>query len=224
MRSFKKYKHRKSFFTLCFMVISHLTFSQSDLYTKKSIAIPSEEKNPAPQKKEDKPMLRIPQIDYNKRSFSGSSTPKDIGFYQTDNFIKPGANKRKELQQKVEGGANIDISVYKRHLTLGEIRYDGDKIVVLCRDFGMEDGDIIQIYVNDEIVKGAFTITNFGVQVHIPLKKGFNHIEFQAVNMGVYAPNTASFIIRDQFNKAILMQGDWNLATGFKAKILIVKE
>lgn len=215
----------KNYIFLCSVLfLSSLAYSQSDVYTKESIAIPSEENNVSPKKEEDQPLLRLPQINYNKRSFSGNTSPKDIGFYQNDNFIKPGEQKKKELQEKVEGGANVDISVYKRHLALGEIRYNGDKIVVLCRDFGMEDGDLIQIYVNDVIVKGAFTITNYGVEVHIPLQSGFNHIEFQAVNMGTYAPNTASFSIRDQFNKAILMSGEWNLAKGFKAKVLIVKE
>ena len=165
----------------------------------------------------------MPKIDYNRRSFSKRTLPKDIGFLKTNEFVTPGQQKKKELQQKLEGGV-VDVSIFKRHISMGEIRYNGNKVIIMCRDFGMEDGDKIQIYLNDVIVQGVFTMTNRGAQVHVPLQDGFNNIEIQAVNMGVYAPNTAQFIMTGENNKELLMEGSWNLATGFKARFLIVKE
>jgi hypothetical protein len=55
------------------------------------------------------------------------------------------------------------------------------------------------------------------------LEKGFNKIDFEALNQGSSGPNTAQFQIFD--DKGVLISSSqWNLGTGFKATIVLVKE
>jgi len=57
----------------------------------------------------------------------------------------------------------------------------------------------------------------------ITLEKGFNKIDFQALNQGTSGPNTAEFKVYDD-KGALISASQWNLGTGFKATIILVKE
>jgi hypothetical protein len=60
-------------------------------------------------------------------------------------------------------------------------------------------------------------------EIEITLKSGFNKIEFEAINQGTSGPNTAEFQVYD--DKGVQVSSNqWNLATGFKASIIVVKE
>ena len=54
------------------------------------------------------------------------------------------------------------------------------------------------------------------------LKEGFNKIDFIALNQGESGPNTAELRIYDD-NDVLLSANQWNLATGAKATLIIVK-
>ena len=55
------------------------------------------------------------------------------------------------------------------------------------------------------------------------LKNGFNKIDIEAINQGSSGPNTAEFQVFDD-KGASISANQWNLSTGFKATIVIVKE
>ena len=55
------------------------------------------------------------------------------------------------------------------------------------------------------------------------LKNGFNKIDIEAINQGSSGPNTAEFQVFDDKGTS-LSANQWNLSTGFKATIVIVKE
>jgi hypothetical protein len=57
----------------------------------------------------------------------------------------------------------------------------------------------------------------------LDLKKGFNKIDFLALNQGESGPNTAEFRVVDDLGN-LVSANRWNLATGVKATIIIVKE
>jgi hypothetical protein len=57
----------------------------------------------------------------------------------------------------------------------------------------------------------------------IVLEKGFNKIDFEALNQGSSGPNTAEFQIYDD-NGGLISASQWNLGTGFKATIIVTKE
>ena len=55
------------------------------------------------------------------------------------------------------------------------------------------------------------------------LDKGINRIEFQALNQGSSGPNTAEFRVFDE-NEILVSSNKWNLTTGGKATVVIVKK
>jgi len=67
-----------------------------------------------------------------------------------------------------------------------------------------------------------FLVSNFKV-LKIVLEKGFNKIDFEALNQGDSGPNTAEFRVYDD-KKNLVSASEWNLGTGFKATIILVKE
>ena len=79
------------------------------------------------------------------------------------------------------------------------------------------------VLLNDkEIVSRIFLEGEFkGFQ--LDLQKGFNKIDFEALNQGYSGPNTAEFKVYDDKGE-LISANQWNLATGFKATIIIVKE
>ena len=96
-------------------------------------------------------------------------------------------------------------------------------IRVLYRDFGLEDGDLISVSVNDELINPRVLLTNGYKGFKLDLVQGFNKIDFLALNEGYALPNTAEFQVIDDLGNTIA-SNMWNLSTGVKATIIIVKE
>ena len=59
--------------------------------------------------------------------------------------------------------------------------------------------------------------------IPLKLKEGFNKVDFIALNQGESGPNTAELRIYDD-NDVLLSANQWNLATGAKATLIIVKQ
>ncbi|WP_338733916.1 hypothetical protein [Mangrovimonas cancribranchiae] len=105
---------------------------------------------------------------------------------------------------------------------LGDYRVKVGKVNVIYRDFADPDGDRVKILVNDKEVKMAVLRRNFD-GFKLTLEEGFNKIDFQALNQGRYGPNTAELQILDEHGN-IIAASQWNLATGVKATLILVKE
>lgn len=136
-----------------------------------------------------------------------------------ETFIDPG--KRYLAKLKREGSVSKDTY-------LGDV-YLGDKITfsknaqILLRDFGQEDGDYVRVLVNDEEVISKLMLKNQFFTLNLPLKEGFNKIEFLALNQGRLYPNTAELRMYDDLGAPLAIY-NWNLSTGAKASIILVKE
>jgi len=77
--------------------------------------------------------------------------------------------------------------------------------------------------VNDEIVVQNLTLDSRFRGINLKLGEGFNKIDFIALNQGDSGPNTAELRIYDD-NKNLISSNQWNLATGAKATLIIVKK
>ena len=86
-----------------------------------------------------------------------------------------------------------------------------------------EDGDMVKIYINSMVVVARAQLINNFRTVEIGLTPGFNKIDFEAINQGSSGPNTAEFKVYDD-KGALISASQWNLGTGFKATIILVKE
>lgn len=105
---------------------------------------------------------------------------------------------------------------------LGVLESTTEEITIICRDYGDEDNDLIKIVVNDETMYPTIRLTNNYKKFVIPINLGITAINFIALNEGYGSPNTAAFIIFDE-NGIELMNNNWALATGAKAKFSIIR-
>ena len=106
---------------------------------------------------------------------------------------------------------------------LGEYRNNGSFVNIICRDHGYFDGDYVQVLVNDQIVIPRLLLTNSYKGFNIELREGMNKIDFLALNQGESGPNTAELQVFDD-NEVLISAKAWNLLTGVKATIMVVKE
>ncbi len=146
--------------------------------------------------------------------------PNTMQFTNPNNFKNPGDIYKEKLNKK-EG--EDESKMFRKNQYLGDFKTKSGYAKVSCRDFGEVDGDQIRVLVNDkEIISRIFLEGEFkGFQ--LDLQKGFNKIDFEALNQGYSGPNTAEFKIYDDKGE-LISANQWNLATGFKATIIIVKE
>ncbi|MHB1148462.1 MAG: hypothetical protein ACYC01_12815, partial [Lutibacter sp.] len=120
-------------------------------------------------------------------------------------------------------GQDVTHKKLESSVSLGTVKSTTKTVKIECRDFGLVDGDRIQIYLNNTIVS-----TNIGLKgnyfvVYLNLEEGFNRIDFQALNQGYSGPNTAEMIVYDAMGNTISSK-EWNLATGETATLGIIKK
>ncbi len=135
-------------------------------------------------------------------------------------FVNPGKEIEDRLNKRGDGEL---YKVLRKNQYLGDFRTTAKKVKVSYRDHEYVDGDRIRVWVNDRIVKDVIYLNSSFQGFDLDLAPGFNKIDFEALNQGTSGPNTAEFrVVDDQGN--LISSNRWDLATGFKATIIIVKE
>ena len=134
-------------------------------------------------------------------------------------FLNPGDTYLKRLNKEKEKNPNN----YTGDAYLGDVKTISKTANIVCRDFEYVDGDRVSIMVNDEIVVQNLTLNSSFRGINLKLKEGFNKIDFIALNQGDSGPNTAELRIYDD-NDVLISSNQWNLATGAKATLIIVKQ
>ena len=112
---------------------------------------------------------------------------------------------------------------FGRDQYLGELRTGSLNVSIMYRDHEYVDGDRVRIYVNGDIVKSSVYLSAGFNGFTFLLQPGFNKVEFQALNQGSSGPNTAELrIFNDEGD--VISANQWNLTTGRKAMVTIIKE
>ena len=145
--------------------------------------------------------------------------PKGMMNNNKEYFLNPGDAYVKKLNKEKEKNPNN----YLGDAYLGDIATVSDAANIVCRDFEYVDGDRVRIMVNDEVVVQNLTLDSSFRGINLKLGEGFNKIDFIALNQGDSGPNTAELRIYDD-NKKLISSNQWNLATGAKATLIIVKK
>ena len=145
--------------------------------------------------------------------------PKGMMNNNKEYFLNPGDTYIKKLNKEKEKNPNN----YLGDAYLGDVATVSDAANIVCRDFEYVDGDRVRIMVNDEIVVQNLTLDSSFRGINLKLGEGFNKIDFIALNQGDSGPNTAELRIYDD-NKKLISSNQWNLATGAKATLIIVKK
>ena len=203
----------KNFLFVFLVLFINNSFSQVDnnsrkidlKSTKKSVIIP-------------------PVIKTNPNSFTVKKIEKnkdEKGFMTVDNeyFLNPGEAVKKRLNKE----KNKNPNKYTGDSYLGDFKTGSETANILCRDFEYVDGDRVSILVNDQVVIQNLTLNSSFRGINLKLQKGFNKIDFVALNQGDSGPNTAELRIYDD-NDILISSNQWNLATGAKATLIIVKQ
>lgn len=112
---------------------------------------------------------------------------------------------------------------FKSDTFLGQFSSGTKTVRIACRDHEAPDGDMVRIWLNDRVAVNQILLDVDFKELYLELNEGINKIEFEALNQGESGPNTAQFIVVDANGKTIT-SNKWNLTTGVKAKIVLVKE
>ena len=139
---------------------------------------------------------------------------------ETEKFENPAADYTEKMNKKSDGKI---LEKFKSDSFLGNFKVGTKIISIACRDHEAPDGDVVRIWLNDKIVVDAILLDVEFKEVFLDLDEGINKIEIEALNQGESGPNTAQFVIYDQ-KKGMITTNKWNLTTGVKAKLIILKE
>ncbi|GGX03883.1 hypothetical protein [Aquimarina muelleri] len=112
---------------------------------------------------------------------------------------------------------------FKKDQYLGGFKSSGKFVQLIYRDHGAIDGDVVRIFLNDDIINGRVYLTGSYQTTKITLLKGFNTIDILALNNGDAAPNTAEFHLYDDQGN-LITGNEWNLIAGVKATLVVVKD
>ncbi|MCP9200395.1 hypothetical protein MKO06_10770 [Gramella sp. GC03-9] len=114
------------------------------------------------------------------------------------------------------------IDEFKGDQNLGNVVTQGKFVEVYCRDHEYVDGDKVMIIVNGEVVAKSMSLDAGFQPVLVSLQDGFNSIEFVALNQGSSGPNTAELRVLNTKGEQIAKK-EWNLLTGARAQLIVVK-
>jgi len=75
---------------------------------------------------------------------------------------------------------------------LSNVTVSQQNVTITFWDHGQEDGDIINVYLNGNLIRGNVILKNTKMSFQVTLNSGQNNFEIEAVNEGRIPPNTAS--------------------------------
>lgn len=148
-------------------------------------------------------------------------TSKGFTMIQDNDLVDPGKIFEERFRKK-KPIAELGMQ-YEKEMYFGEHKIQSEFVKIVFRDFAAQDGDVIRIFSNDDVIVPRAFLTNSYQAYKLVLKEGFNKIDFVALNQGESGPNTAQFLIVNDKDE-IIYDNAWNLATGGKATIVFVKE
>ena len=153
-------------------------------------------------------------------SFLNKKDEPEKSLFAKEEYLDASAPYLKRLRKREEDNANMR---YLGDTFLGDVNTTSNKAIIVCRDFEYEDGDRVQILLNDEVLLQNLYLKNQYFIMQIDLKPGFNKFDFKALNQGSSGPNTAELRVFDEDQK-LLSSNQWNLSTGATATFIVVKQ
>ncbi len=154
------------------------------------------------------------------KKFDFETKKKQIDLTEKTDFVKPKVNMKSQ-NPRIEGKGTPER--YRKDQYFGEFRTDAKRVRLICRDHETVDGDKVQIIHNGLVIQKELMLIGEFKFVEIELTPGFNKFEVVALNEGLYSPNTAEFRIVDENGRTII-GNIWNMAAGYKASMIVIKE
>ncbi|WP_010180846.1 hypothetical protein [Aquimarina agarilytica] len=108
-------------------------------------------------------------------------------------------------------------------IDLGTYTTKADHLYLIIRDSMATDGDEIKVSLNDKVIFNRITFHSSFIDYRVALTEGFNKIELLAIDSGVSEPVTCQLVVVDGLDNK-LFDKSFNIAVGYKAKFVVVKE
>jgi hypothetical protein len=145
---------------------------------------------------------------------------EEKSIFEKEQFASPAKVYTDKMNKQVTDGKIYDY--YKKDYLLATYKCSTTIAKFALKDFGDPDGDVVRIWLNDEIVINAITLESGYKEIELNLRNGQNLLVIEALNEGIVSPNTAQFSI---FNDKGVMIGNnlSGLLTNVKATIIINK-
>ncbi|WP_291869756.1 hypothetical protein [Maribacter sp.] len=208
----------KLYFISFFLLVFSWGNAQTDLPTENPLSIKAQENDT----KSKGPILNIPSV-INKPQINikDSLGRRPVKMLPDRKLVQAGYGLKIDPKigvKEKEGSKNHFGDQY-----LGDVKNNGEFIGIVCRDHEFVDGDRVKIWVNDVVADPNILLTASFKGVNVDLKKGFNRIDFEALNHGSSAPNTAQINVYDDKGE-LIYSNKWLLSAGSKATLIITKE
>ncbi len=210
-----------SLFFLCCLLCGPAAIAQTDLPTQKPLEIQAVKKeNPMGNTKKS-PLLNMPSLIKEPISLD-LKRPNPVKMLPDEELVQAGTGLK--IDPRIGPGERLGGSgQYFPDQYLGDVRSEGKFIGIVCRDHEYVDGDRVKIWVNEVVVEHNLLLTGGFRGINVDLQSGFNKIEFEALNHGSSAPNTAQVDIYDDKGNKIY-SNKWLLSSGSKASLIVTKE
>ncbi|WP_101448939.1 hypothetical protein [Aquimarina sp. MAR_2010_214] len=206
-------------FLLCMGMVMHAQIenstslridAKSDLSTNKY----SLSKGVNPNLNNDSSLYKTPKalMEYGRNKSTFDMTGNDGFFKPKVDPVPKWFKKDNEIKEE-----------YKSNQYLGDFKSNGEFVRLMYRDHQYVDGDVVRIYLNDAVIVSKIFLSGDFKGISVDLIKGFNKIDIQALNQGESGPNTAEFQLYDDKGN-LLASSEWNLTTGVKATLIVVKD
>lgn len=209
-----------------FIITSAVSFAQFDNPSNNSALFENTENDVVSPTGLELPASKKPSLTNSENKFLGKDY-SDLGNPDTEEF---NMNKGDGLLENKTSDAPKYFTKdkeakeeYGRDLHLGDFKTTASYVNVVYRDHEYVDGDRIRVFVNDNVVQSSITLDSTFRGFDLTLQPGFNKIDFQALNQGESGPNTAELHVYDDKGQLVSAY-EWNLLTGNKATVIIVKE
>jgi len=160
-----------------------------------------------------KPQLPLKGFDYYLNLGQAKTKMRSLANNSVDDDI---------LVKRFFNGKDVSTTKIESNTSLGTFEGSTKFVRIEFRDHGLVDGDRVRIYLNNNVVQPNITLVGISAFIELKMNKGYNRIDFSALNQGAVGPNTAAFLVYDDQGKLITAQA-WNLATSQSATLGIIR-
>jgi hypothetical protein len=208
---------------LCILLMAFTGLAQSDIPVTKPLKIEADNNLDIKSSSNKGSVLNMPSI-LDKKSginFKDSLNNRTIKMLP-DTELKQAGHDLK-IDPKVGEAEKGKSGKHFGDMYLGDVKTGGKFVGIVCRDHEYVDGDRVRIYANGNVIDPNMYLTGSFKGVNLNLEKGFNRLDFEALNQGSSGPNTAQVDVYDDQGQ-LIYSNKWLLSTGSKASLIIVKD
>ena len=208
---------------LCIAFLPYFVAAQSDIPKTKPLKIEADNNLDIKSSPNKGTVLNMPSIldKKSKINFKDSINNRNIKMLPDTELKQAGFDLK--IDPKVGETEKGGSGKHYGDMYLGDVKSGGKFVGIVCRDHEYVDGDRVRIFANGNVIEHNMYLTGSFKGVNVNLEKGFNRLDFEALNQGSSGPNTAQVDVYDDQGQ-LIYSNKWLLSTGSKASLIIVKD